>query len=123
MLSNISNQPLPCLQLTRSDLYRRREAAKRDNSGNDGKDRKCVVGVENRPTNESRSGKRIQTSIPKVKKEGKKVKHHHQDDKETEEQGGFEHLNHFLSNIQQLNDGNLSFDLDGSYYHFKLKLT
>ena len=58
-----------------------------------------------------------------IDNKSKKVKRDIKDDKEIEGQGGFDHLNEFFANIQQLNDGNLSFDLDVSREHFKLRLS
>ena len=66
--------------------------------------------------------KRVRGSSSEINKKAKKGKVDNQNDKKDEGQGGFDNLSDFLANIQQLNDGNLSFELDVSYSSFKLKL-
>ena len=70
----------------------------------------------------NKCGKRVRESLSENNKKSKKVKVDNKDDSTHERQGGFDHLDQFLANIQQLNDGNLSFELDISFSHFKLKL-
>ena len=120
--NNITGEPLGELQLGGSDLFKRRQSSKSDVVGECQRDSERIKGLEGGTSQPTISRKRIRASAPEDSAKGKKIKIHLKDDKTDEGQNGFAHLNEFLSQIQHLNDGNLNFELDVSYEHFKLKV-
>ena len=121
-INNITGEPFGELNLGGSELYQRRVGTKSEHIGECGFDNNATNRMEGRVDETGQRNKRLRSSPPEVAKKAKKIKINPQDDSQNEGQSGFNHLSEFLSNIQHLNDGNLSFELDVSYSAFKLKL-
>ena len=120
--NNITGEPLGELQLGRSQLFERRKSSKPTAFGEIVGNNEFATGLETGIENSASSRKRVRISPPEDSKKSKKNKVDLKDDQKDEGSCGFAHLNEFLSQIQHLNDGNLNFELDVSYEHFKLKV-
>ena len=120
--NNITNQPIGPLQIHQSQLHQRRVDLKPINSGECRSIGELSGGLVDGADKPDKCNKRIRGGSTKVIEKVKKIKIDDKNDSENERQGGFDHLESFLSNIQQLNDSNLSIELDVSYSAFKLKL-
>ena len=117
-----TGQPFGELDLSGSELFKRRVFTKPNIVGECGQHDESTSRLENGTDQANQRNKRVRTSPPEAHKKTKKIKVDSKDDQENEGQSGFSLLSEFLNNIQQLNDGNLSFELDVSYSAFKLKL-